>query len=169
MPTRSFSAWAKLRTGPVELSRPRRAILPTLRSTNGTAHGAGLVAGRRYRRRRSLSACPRETLADDLAKDRTPDRLVGERRLGPPPAIVLHRLGGADETLRHRREVRVGVVEAEDQPAGSDPAQRQAFGAQVILQHPVVARRPRVADRPDRGQVFHMHRQVSVTQTSIQL
>ena len=37
------------------------------------------------------------------------------------------------------------VVEAEDEAAGPDPAQRQPLGAQVVLQHPVVARRLGVA------------------------
>ena len=50
-------------------------------------------------------------------------------------------VAGGDEALGHGGEIGVGVVQAEDQAAGADPAQRQPLGAQVVLQHPVVARR----------------------------
>ena len=50
------------------------------------------------------------------------------------------------EAVDHRGEVAVGVVQAEDEPARADPAQGQTLGPQVELQHPVVARRARVAD-----------------------
>ena len=95
------------------------------------------------------------------------DRLV-DRRIAPPPAVPLHRPGGGDEPLRDRLEIGVGVIQAEDQAAGADPAQRQPFGAKVVLQHPVVARRPRVADGPDRGHVRHLHRQRFVAQVLVE-
>ena len=42
-------------------------------------------------------------------------------------------------SARRPREVGVRVVVAEDQPAAADPAEREPFGAQVVLEHPVVA------------------------------
>src|SRR4029077_20416766 len=51
---------------------------------------------------------------------------------------------------------------------GSNPAQRQALGMQVILQHPVVARRLRVADGPNRGHVCYLHRQVFAPQAIVE-
>ena len=65
-------------------------------------------------------------LAKHLFQDLSLDVLVGERSIVPPPAVALHLFGRRDKAIRHLAEIRVGVVEAEDQPAGSDPAQRQA-------------------------------------------
>src|SRR6266850_1226457 len=53
--------------------------------------------------------------------------LLGKHLLQDLP---LHLLGRRDETVGHFAEIRVGVVQAEDQPARSNPAQRQPFGAQ---------------------------------------
>src|SRR2546423_15062237 len=79
----------------------------------------------------------RKHLFEDLAAD----VLVGERRLMPPPAVVLHLFSCRDEAVGDRGKIRVGEVQAEDQPAGSDPAQRQPFGAQIILPQQVVTQR----------------------------
>jgi hypothetical protein len=70
---------------------------------------------------------------------------------------------GFDEENKVSNEYKeVGVVQAEDDPPGAHPAQRQAMRAQVELQHPVVARRPGVEHRPDRRQVGHPHRQAGL-------
>ena len=71
----------------------------------------------------------------------------------------LHRLRGRHETVCDRLEILVSVIQAEDQAAGPDPAQGQPLGAQVVLQHPIVARGLGVADRPYRRHVGHLHRQ----------
>src|SRR5215475_12972007 len=100
---------------------------------------------------RSSSAL--EHAAEHLFEDLALDVLVGELAVVPPPAVLLHLGRGGDEAVGDLVEVGIGVVEAEDQPSRADPAQRETLGAQVILQHPVVAGGRRVADRPDRGQV----------------
>ena len=86
--------------------------------------------------------------------------LLVMRRIVPPPAVALHLLGGGDETVGDFAEIGVGVVQAEDQPAGADPAQRQAFGAQVVLKHPVVTRRFGILHHPDRRDVADAHRKI---------
>ena len=54
------------------------------------------------------------------------DGLVGELGLGPPPAVVLHRAGRRHESVGDLREVRGGVIQAEDQAPGAHPAQARA-------------------------------------------
>ena len=90
-----------------------------------------------------------ETICDHLFDDLALDRPVRGRRIAPPPPILLHCPGGGDEPVCHCLEVAIGIIEAEDQAAGADPAQRQAFGTQVVLQHPIVTRWPRVANGPN--------------------
>ena len=100
-----------------------------------------------------------ELLGKHLFQDLPLDVLVGEGGIVPPPAVALHLLGGRDEAVGDLAEIVVGVVQAEDQPAGSDPAQRQPFGAQIILQHPVVAGRLGILHHPDRREIADAHRQ----------
>src|SRR6476620_9652613 len=71
---------------------------------------------------------PRKHLFQDLPAD----RLVVEGSVVPPPAVALHLLTGGNKAISDRGKIRIGVVEAEDQPAGADPAQRQPLGAQVV-------------------------------------
>src|ERR1700737_557413 len=88
-----------------------------------------------------------KAVSDDLPQDSTLDRLGGRRGVGPPPPLLLHRPGGRHEPIRDRLEIGVGVVETEDQAPCSDPTQCQAFRAQIVLKHPVVARWLQVANR----------------------
>jgi hypothetical protein len=74
--------------------------------------------------------------------------ITGEQVL-PPPAAALHCFGSSNKAVGHRLEVGFGVIQAEDQAARADSAQRQALCTQVVLEHPIVGRRPRVADDPD--------------------
>src|SRR5947209_20635126 len=77
------------------------------------------------------AASPRSSrhhLFDDLPADRP----VRQRSIAPPPAVLLHLFGRGDEAVRHLGKIRIGVVEAENQTAGANPAQRQSFGPQVI-------------------------------------
>src|SRR5215471_19457577 len=74
-----------------------------------------------------------EHAAEHLFEDLALDVLVGELAVVPPPAVLLHLGRGGDEAARDLVEVGVGVVEAEDQAARADPAQREALGAQIIL------------------------------------
>src|SRR6185295_2386700 len=48
------------------------------------------------------------------------------------------------------------------------PAEGEAGGTQVVLEQPVVARRRRVADGPDRHQVRDAHRQRLVRETAVE-
>src|SRR5262245_22650004 len=93
-------------------------------------------------------AFPRQPMREHLAQDLAPDRLVRRSRIGPPPAVMLHGFCGGDEAVRDGAEVGLGVIEAEDQAAGTDPAQRQSLGAQIILEHPVIARWLGIEDGP---------------------
>ncbi len=97
------------------------------------------------------------------------DRFIRQSRIVPPPAVLLHGFRGGYEAIGNRGEIGVRIVEAEDQPAGTDPAQRQAFGAQIILQHPIVTGRLRVTDRPNRGHVLDLDRQRFLPQSLVQL
>src|SRR5215831_15916094 len=99
----------------------------------------GPMSAWRLGSRRSVAG-GREAMGDDFTKQPAPDRLVRRGAMAPPPAVLLHRLGGRYKAIGDRVKIGVAVIEAEDQPPGSDPAQRQALRAKVILQHPVVAR-----------------------------
>src|SRR5215471_9406763 len=93
--------------------------------------------------------------------------IAGERVL-PPPAAPAHRLGGGNKAVGDCREIGFGVIQAEDQPAGTDPAQRHAFRPKIVLEHPVVGRGPRITNRPDRRQVRYLYRQPSIAQPLIE-
>ena len=115
----------------------------------------------------SPARLPAESGGDQFAKDAALDRAVGEGAL-PPPAVFAHGFAGGDEAVQHGLEIGIGVVQAEDQAPRADPAQRYAFCAQVVLQHPVIARRLGVADRPDGGDVGDFHRQVRLAQAGVE-
>src|SRR5579872_5639076 len=104
-----------------------------------------------------------------LFEDLAADGLVGQRAITPPPAFALHLFGGRDKALPHFRKIGIAEVQAEDQPPRSDPAQRQALGAEVILEHPVVAGRLGILHRPDRGEVGDPNRQISAREAIVQL
>src|SRR5215510_6715080 len=63
-----------------------------------------------------------ETMCQDFLQHSPLDRLVGRGRLMPPEAIASHGLGCCHEPGDDRREIRIRVVEAEDQTTGADPA-----------------------------------------------
>ena len=102
----------------------------------------------------------RPLIAENSAKE--------EFMLDPPPPVAVHGPGGRHEAVRHGLEVLLGVVQAEDDPAGSDPAQRQAFGTEIVLQHPVIARGLAVADGPDGGHVRDAERQPLIGQAAVE-
>src|SRR5579872_6948097 len=104
-----------------------------------------------------------------LFEDLAADGLVGQRAITPPPAVALHLSGGRDKALLHFRKIGIAEVQAEDQPPRSDPAQRQALGAEVILEHPVVTGRLGILHRPDRGEVGDPNRQISAREAIVQL
>jgi hypothetical protein len=58
----------------------------------------------------------------EFAQDLAFDQFVRGGPVGPPPAVVLHRLAGGGETVDDGFEVLIGVIQAEDQAAGADPA-----------------------------------------------
>src|SRR6266851_4785165 len=76
-----------------------------------------------------ISGLPQPFSRQHLFQDPPADILVAEISVVPPPAIPLHLLGGRDEAVGDRGKVVIAKVQAEDQPAGSDPAQREPFGA----------------------------------------
>src|SRR5947207_13101438 len=102
---------------------------------------------------------PRPFSRDHLFQDLAADALVGQGSIAPPPAVLLHLRGRADKTFRNLGEIRLGIIQAEDQTPGPDPAQCEPFGSQIILQHPIVARRLGVMDHPDRRQIADLDRQ----------
>src|SRR3954470_16021525 len=61
-------------------------------------------------------------LVQDLPENPALDGLVGLRRIVPPPAVALHFLRRRDEAVGDFAEIGVGVVQAENQAAGADPA-----------------------------------------------
>ena len=131
----------------------RGGLLAELRRTSGRAGAFHHV----HRQPARACATPRPTLSPmrpHLAQDPPFDRFVGGRVSAhhqPSRRIASH---AATKRSATASKSAVGVVQAEDQPAGAHPTERQALGAQVILQHPVVARRQRIADGPDRRQMF---------------
>ena len=72
-----------------------------------------------------------------------------------PPPVGLHFLASRQERLRHLLVLLVGKVEGEEAAASAHPAQSQAFGAQVVLEHPVVAARLLEEHGPHRGEGIH--------------
>src|ERR1700737_1604059 len=117
---------------------------------------------------RWAAAGGRKPMRNHLPQNPALDRLICQRRISPPPAIVLHGSCRRYEAVRDFDKLLRGIIEAEDQATGSNPAQRQALGMQVILQHPVVARRLRVTDGPNRGHVCYLHRQVFAPQAIVE-
>lgn len=107
-----------------------------------------------------------EPVPQYLAGDAAPDLLIAGGR-AIRPAVSLHRLRGGDEAIDDGAEVGVGVIQAEDEPARPDPAQCESFGAKIELEHPVVACRLRVADRPDRRQVGDPYRHCRLLQPGV--
>src|ERR1700744_4723408 len=55
------------------------------------------------------------SLGEHLFQDLPADVFVGQASLVPPPAILLHLVGGIGETLGDFDEIGVGVVQAENQ------------------------------------------------------
>ena len=109
-----------------------------------------------------------QPMRDHLFQNPVPDCLVGQARLAPPPAVSLHLFRCCDEAFSYRLDIGFSVVETENQSAAADPAPRQPFCAKVILQHPIVARRLRIADRPYRRDVGELKRQAVVSEPLVQ-
>src|SRR5437764_425562 len=110
-----------------------RFALPTLQAAFGDALALplqGRVAADPERMRGSAPEFAGEHLFEDLPAD----GLVGHVGRVPPPAVLLHLRCRSSEAPDDLGEIGVGRVQAEDQPARSDPAQRDAFGAQIVLQ-----------------------------------
>src|SRR5689334_18699007 len=63
----------------------------------------------------SLRAPTSEPARQDLPQHASLDGLVGRGRVMPPEAIAPHGLGRCYESLHDRGEIRIRVVEAEDQ------------------------------------------------------
>src|ERR1700687_1066952 len=97
------------------------------------------------------------------------DGFVGDGSVAPPPAVLFHFLRRSDKAVSHLSKIRIGVVQAENQTSGADPAQRDPFGPQVILQHPIVAGRFGIMHHPDRGQIGDPHRQILRGEGAVQL
>ena len=77
-----------------------------------------------------------------------------------PPPILLHRHGGPKESFGHPLKLLFGIVETEDESTAAHPTQRQPFGTEVELEHPIITAGDLVQDRPDRREVGHTHGQV---------
>ena len=107
-------------------------------------------------------------MSDHLAQNPALDLTVAGERVLPPPAAALHRFGGGNKAVGDCLEISFCIIEAEDQPTGANPAQRQAFRPQIVLEHPVVGGRPRITNRPDRRQIRYLHRQPGIAQPLIE-
>src|SRR6516225_8489318 len=107
-------------------------------------------------------------MSDHLAQNPTFDLSVAGERVLPPPAAPLHRFGGGNKAVGDCLEISFCIIEAEDQPTGANPAQRQAFRPQIVLEHPVVGGRPRITNRPDRRQIRYLYRQPGMAQALIE-
>src|SRR5215470_9717323 len=117
---------------------------------------------------RSTLAPASKPMRQDLPQHMPLDRLVGCGGVMPPETVALHRFGCRHEPIHNHREIRVRVVEAEDQAAGADPAQRQAFGPQIELEHPIVACGLAINHGEDRGQVLDLNREAVFAQAAIE-
>src|SRR6516165_3291796 len=103
--------------------------------------------------RREWKGSAPEAAADHFFQDLPADALVGERSIVPPPAIALHLFGRGYEPLFDLGEIGIRVVQTENESAAADPAQRETFSAQIILEHPVVTGRLGILHHPDRRQI----------------
>jgi hypothetical protein len=91
-----------------------------------------------------------------------PDRPVREFGVVPPPAVALHFPGRRQNPVGDFGEVRVGVIQAEDEAPRAHPAQGQPRRrADNIETSSCSSRRLRVIEGPDRGQVRDPHGQCS--------
>ena len=70
-------------------------------------------------------------MSDHLAQHPALDRAVAGERILPPPAAPLHCFGGGDEAVGDCLVIGFRIIQAEDEPAGADPAERQAFRPQM--------------------------------------
>ena len=120
-------------------------LVPAARRADRAREAARVAAGSRGRRGASRKRCT----SISRRMRRLIALLVSAASAHQKPSS-LHRPRRGDEAVGDRVEVGVAVVEAEDEAAGADPAQRQALGAQVVLQHPVVAGRA-ACTRPSRS------------------
>ncbi len=96
------------------------------------------------------------------------DLLVAEASAHHQPSACMALAAATNRSATAWKSASV-VVQAEDEAAGTNPAQRQSMRPQVELQHPVVARGPRVADGPDRGDVGHLDRQLGLAQQPVEV
>ena len=97
---------------------------------------AALFAARRTHRSQGREAARLKHFSQDAAFD----GLVAQLRIRPPPAVGLHGLSGRDDEVGDGGEVRLRVIETENQASRPNPAQGKPRGPQVILKHPVVTR-----------------------------
>src|SRR3974390_860531 len=115
------------------------------------------------------SRATRELMHDHFPNDAVLDRFVGCSRTAPPPAVAFHRPPSRYEAVRDGFKICFGIFEAEDEAAGTGPAQSQTLRPQVVLQHPVVARWTIVRDRPYGREVSDLHRQTVRPKTPVEL
>ena len=106
-----------------------------------------------------MTRTPFHLAQEGFFQDTAANAFVGELRRVPPPTIVLHAQGRRDKLLQHGLKVGIAVVQAEDHPTGTHPAQGQTFQPEVILEHPVVAARLRVINGPHTRHIGRLHRQ----------
>ena len=95
------------------------------------------------------------------------ERLVSAGVLHHQPSSCIF-FAAARKRSATAAEIGLGIIKAENQAPGSDPAQRQSLAAQIILQHPIVPARPRVADGPDRRQIGDFDRQLRFPQSLVE-
>src|SRR5260370_22766279 len=131
--------------------------------TTTESHHAG-TSPAMTKRDSALARFSRQYLCQDLPAD----GFVGEASVAPPPAVLLHLLGGGGKAIGNFRKIRVGIIQAEDKPTGADPAQRELLKAQIILKHPIVARRLGIMDHHDRSEVADRDRQILRGQPFVQ-
>ena len=76
-----------------------------------------------------------------------------------PPAVLLHRHSGSDESFGHQLKIFFRIVETEDESTATHPTQRQPLGTEVELEHPIIAAGDVIQDGPNRREVGHSHGQ----------
>src|SRR5258708_32764957 len=88
-----------------------------LAMTRKTTHSIGCISSQTLSRSRACCS-PCAPSGQHLPHDLSAEAFVGECASAPPPAILFHLAGRGDKAVSAGPEIRIGIIQAEDQAPG---------------------------------------------------